>query len=76
MNNFETSKSPISNRKKTKRTSSESLFEDIELSEIQEIEENDPEDGHNEDLLYWMKERIVTHTEQFSPRDMNHLAQN
>ena len=43
-----------------RRSNSESLFEDFEISETEEIEESDDsEDENNEDLLYWMKDRIA-----------------
>ena len=61
-NNFETNKSPISNRNIIKRTSSESLFEDIGLSKTEVIaKDDDSDDEINENLLYWMQEWIVTH---------------
>ena len=61
-NNFETNKSPISNRNIIKRTSSESLFEDIGLSKTEVIaKDDDSDDEINEDLLYWMQEWIVKH---------------
>lgn len=61
-NNFETNKSPISNRNIIKRTSSESLFEDIGLSKTEvTAKDDDSDDEINEDLLYWMQEWIVKH---------------
>ena len=45
-----------------KRTSSESLFEDIGLSKTEVIaKDDDSDDEINENLLYWMQEWIVTH---------------
>ena len=65
-NNFETNKSPISNRNIIKRTSSESLFEDIGLSKTKVIaKDDDSDDEINEDLLYWRQEWIVTNRSNF-----------